>query len=114
MEASAQKFLERAAYVVFFAIAMLAVRSYRVRHKPQAGIVSVSREEAERTRKQEEFRKRMAEFESKEASGHAARVGRLGEAGAKAQEDRCDAELMAAFRAAVDEKPDVKTPDCDE
>jgi hypothetical protein len=114
MKDSAKKFLERAAYVVFFAAAMLAVRTYRASRKPLPVLMPVSAEEAERTRKQEEFHKKMTEFEAKEASGHAARVKRLGEAGAKAQEGRCDAELMAAFQAAVDKKADVKTPDCDE
>src|SRR5437660_10587683 len=114
MNDSAKKFLERTAYVVFFVAAMLAVRTYTASHKPLPNPVPVSAEDAERTRKQEEFRKRMTEFKAKEAAGHAARVKRLGEAGAKAQEDCCDAELMAAFLAAVDKKPDVKTPGCDE
>jgi hypothetical protein len=114
MNNSAKKFLERAAYVVFFVAAVLAVRAYRASRQPLPTPVPVSAEDAERARKQDEFRKRMAEFEAKEAAGHAARVKRLGEAGAKAQEDRCDAELMAAFQAAVDKKPDVKTPDCGE
>jgi hypothetical protein len=98
MKASAKKFLERAAYVVLFAVAMLAVRTYRASRKPLPGLVTVSAEEAERTRKKEEFHKKITEFEAKEARGHAERVKRLGEAGAKAEEDRCDAELMAAFR----------------
>ena len=114
MKDSAKKLLERSAYVVLFAVAMLAVRTYKASRKPHPGLVTVSAEEAERTRKQEEFRKKLTEFEAKEARGHAERVKRLGEAGAKAQEDRCDAELMAAFQAAVDKTPDVKTPDCDE
>jgi hypothetical protein len=114
MNASTKTFLERAVYVVFFIAAVFAVRAYKERNRPVPLSTSVSAEDAERTRKQEEFRKRMAEFEAKETAGHAARVKRLGEAGAKAQEDRCDAELMAEFRAAVDKKPDVKTPDCDE
>jgi hypothetical protein len=56
----------------------------------------------------------MTEFEAREAAGHAARVKRLGAAGAKARVDRCDAELTAPFQAVVDKKPDVKTSDCDE
>jgi hypothetical protein len=114
MKDSAKKFLERAAYVVFFAVAMLAVHTYRASRKPLPSPVPVRAEDAERTQRQEEFRKRMVKFEAQEAAGHAARVKRLGEAGAKAQEDRCDAELMAAFQSAIEKKPDVKTPDCDE
>jgi hypothetical protein len=113
MNESAKKFLERAAYVVFFVAAILAVRAYKASRKPHPTPVQVSTEDAERTRKHDEFRKRMAEFEAKEAAGHAARVKRLGEAGAKAQEDRCDAELMAAFQATVEKKPEGETPDCD-
>jgi hypothetical protein len=114
MNDSAKKLLERAAYVIFFAAGILAIRAYNANRKPVPAPIQVSAEDAERARKQGEFRRRMAEFEAKEAAGHAARVKRLGEAGAKAQEDRCDAELMVAFRAAVDKKPEVKTPDCDE
>jgi hypothetical protein len=114
MNDSAKKFLERAAYVIFFVAAMLAVRAYKASRKPLRTPVSMSAEEAKRTQKQDEFRKKLTEFEAKEAAGHAARVKRLGEAGAKVQEDRCDAELLTAFQAAVDKKPEVKTPDCDE
>lgn len=114
MTDSAKKLLERTAYVVFFVAAIFAVRAYRASRQPLPTPVPVSAEDSERTRKQEEFRRRMSEFQAKEAAGHAARVKRLGEAGAKAQEDRCDAELMEAFHAAVDKKPDVKAPDCDE
>jgi hypothetical protein len=116
MSEPTKKFLERAAYVVFFLAAMLAVRAYKESHKPSTSPVPVSAEDAQRTRKEEEFRKRMAEFDVKEAAGHAARVKRLGEAGAKAQEDRCDEELMKAFESAVAHekiKPS-DTPDCDE
>jgi hypothetical protein len=114
MNDSTKRFLERAAYVVFFVAAVLAVRTYKGSRKPLSTPAPVRAEDANRTLRQEEFRKRMAEFEAREAAGHAARVKRLGAAGAKVQEDRCDAELTAAFQAAVDKKPEVKTPDCDE
>lgn len=115
MNEPTKKFLERAAYVVLFLAAMLAVREYKESHKTSIPPVPVSTEDAERTRQQGEFRKRMAEFGAKEAAGHAARVKRLGEAGAKAQEDLCDEELMKAFESAVADKK-IKpsdTPDCD-
>lgn len=116
MNESTKKFLERAAYVVFFVVAMTAIRLYKESHKPIPRPAPVSAEEAERTRKQEEFRKKMAEFDAKQAAGHAARVKRLGEAGAKAQEDRCDEELWKMFVAASEKKsqPSVKLPDCDD
>jgi len=114
MSESAKKFLERAAYVIFFVAAVLAVRAYKASRKPLPTPVPASAEDVERTRKLDELQKAIAEFDAKEAAGHAARVKRLGETGAKAREDRCDAELMAAFKAAVDKKADVKTPDCDE
>ena len=107
-----KRFLERAAYVIFFAAGIFAVRTYKAHRKPIPTQIQVSAEGAERARKQDEFRRRIAEFEAKQATGHAARIKRLGETGAKAQEDRCDAELMEAFRAAADKKPEVKTPDC--
>jgi hypothetical protein len=115
MSESAKKFLERAAYVIFFVAAVLAVRTYKASRKPlPTPVPPASAEDVERTRKLDELRKGIAEFDAKEAAGHAARVKRLGEAGAKAQEDRCVTEMIAAFRGRVHKNPDVKTPDCDE
>lgn len=90
-----------------------ASATYRSSHGPPTP-APVSAEEADRVRQLKELQNRMAEFKAKEAASHDARTKRLGEAGAKAQEDRCDAELMAAFQAAVDKKPELKTPDCEE
>jgi hypothetical protein len=116
MNESGKKFLERAAYVVFFLAAMFTVsRVSKERNKPGPAPDPVSAEEAERARKLEDLRKKMASFDAKQAASHAARVKRLGEAGAKAQEDRCDAELMKAFESAADTKiKPSDTPDCDD
>jgi hypothetical protein len=114
MNESAKKFLERSLYVIFFLGAMMAVRAYKESYKPHAPELSTTGEDAERSRKREEFRKKMADFDAKQAASHAARVKRLGEAGAKAQEDRCDAELWKAFDAdATGEGESSATPHCD-
>jgi len=68
MKDSAKKFLDRAAYVVFFAVAMLAVHTYRASRKPLPSPVTVRAEDAERTQRQEELRKRMVKFEAQEAA----------------------------------------------
>ena len=102
-------------YVIFVAVAIFAVRTHRAKHTaspPAPPAVSV--EDSEQAKRKEEFRKKLAEYKAKEAAGHEARVKKLGEAGAKAQEDRCDAELMTAFQAAVDRKSQPETSDCDE
>jgi hypothetical protein len=116
MNETAKKFLARAAYVVFFLVAFFAVRAYRESRHPSTPPTPVSSMDAERARKQEEFRKTIAEYDAKEAAGHVARVRRLGEEGAKAQENRCEEELKKAFESSVGDKkfkpPD--TPDCDE
>jgi hypothetical protein len=115
MNESTKKWLERTVYVIFFVVAMFAVRTYKARHSASPPAPpAVSAGDSEQTKRKEEFRKKQADYEAKEAAGHAARVKKLGEAGAKAQEDRCDAELMAAFQALVDRKPQPETPDCDE
>jgi hypothetical protein len=115
MNETAKKFLERSAYVVFFLVAFFAVRAYRESRKPSAPPTPVDAMDTERARKQEEFRKTIEEYDAKQAAGHAARVRRLGEEGAKAEENRCEEELRRAFESSVGDKksrpPDM--PDCD-
>lgn len=112
MNESTKKLLERSAFVVFFLGAMFAVRAYKEGRKQHTPQVTMSAEDPERVRKLDEMRKRIADVNAvgsrepdfdyaKQAAGHAARVKRLGEAGAKAQEERCDEEMMKAFEAAV-------------
>lgn len=72
-----KKLLERAAFVLFFLAAIFTAYVYKERHRPVPPPVPVSAEDAERAQKQEEFSKRLAEFDARMAAGHAARVKRL-------------------------------------
>jgi hypothetical protein len=108
----------------FFSV-MFAVRAYKEGRKQHTPQVTMGAEDPERVRKLDEMRKRIADVNAvgsrepdfdyaKQAAGHAARVKRLGEAGAKAQEERCDEEMIKAFEAAVagEQSEPSETPDC--
>jgi hypothetical protein len=115
MNESNKKLFERVGYLVFFVLGLSAVHAYEAKHAtPPPAAPAANVDDPEQARRKEELRKALAEFDAKQAAGHGARVKRLGEAGAKAQEDRCDDELMAAFQSVVDQEPLPKTPDCDE
>jgi hypothetical protein len=114
MNLSTKKLLARATAVVVFLSALYGFRAYKQWHKPVPTPVPMDTNEVKGLNGQEEFRKKLAELDARRAASHAARVKRLGEAGAKAQESRCDEEWMKAFKYAMENgTTPSETSDCD-
>jgi hypothetical protein len=62
MTESRKRLLARAAFAVCLLVAMLIVRTYKTNRQAPSVAAPVSSEEVSRTQRQEEFRKKMADF----------------------------------------------------